>query len=506
VARPDYKAVYPELILPVFTQWAKVGSITQILADLEQGNFHNAALLADQMMRDDRINAVLSVRVNAVLSQPWAFAPGKDTATGRRACEEAEASWWEMVPRAELALLLRWGLLLGVGLARLSWRRDAGEWVPSLKVYHPGALWYNLAKDQYHLNYQGGVEPIDPDDPNWIVFTPYGYKYGRTNGLLRALAMPYLARQWAFRDRARHSERHGQPFLQGVAPAQADDDEKKSFKRALAALGSETVVVTPQGEPGNQWDIELIEAKSNSHEVFSAQIDHLDKAIAILVLGQSMSTEGVSGLGSQEKAGDLVRRDLMRSDAAHLSDIARAVLSPWALYTYGSRDLAPTVSVTVDPPINALQRAQALAQLASSMAALEGLGVDPVALLAEQDVPMVDADKLAALSELRWRDVLRAHEQSETPSEEAAESPTVQQVEAEAGVEAAPEAEGTGEPDEAPEEEKAEEEPVQKKLDAAALSLVAASLKTLREAGAVVDLEQLRALFPTLPVASIYED
>ena len=164
--------------------------------------------------------------------------------------------------------------------------------------------------------------------------------------------------------------------------------------------------------------------------------------------------------------------------------------------------------MTVDPPINALQRAQALAQLAGSMPALEALGVDPVALLGEQDVPMVEGDKLAALSELRWRDVLRAHEQGETPAEEAAESPTVQQAEAEAGVEAAPKTEEQAKPSDnsAEEQVETEEQPAQKRLDAAALSLIAASLKTMREAGAVVDLEQLRALFPTLPVSSIYED
>ncbi len=165
---------YRELILPVFTQWSKVGDVSNILAELENGYFYDGALLVDQMLRDDRIRAVVDVRINSVLGCPMHMEPA-DVRAGKKAesvAEEAEDLWWQMVPREELALLYRWGIMLGVGIARREW----DGWQFRLKTWHPGALWFSLAEDRYYLRYQGGQIPIDLEDPNWVLFTPYGYK------------------------------------------------------------------------------------------------------------------------------------------------------------------------------------------------------------------------------------------------------------------------------------------------------------------------------------------
>lgn len=356
---------YQELILPVFTQWSRVGSVSSILADVENGQFHDGALLWSQMMRDDRIRAVVDVRINSVLGSPMHMEPHRDIARADKVAQEAEALWWQMVPRSELAALYEWGIGLGVGIGRREW----DGWQPRLRVWHPSALWFNIADDTYHLRLASGEVVIERDDPNWILFTPYGYKYARTRGLIRSMAMLFLARQWAFRDRARHSERHGMPFLVGVTPAEAEADDKRAYKVALANLGSETVIIAPKGADGNQYGVELVEAKSNSHEVFSAQIDHLDAAIAILVLGQSMSTTGQSGLGSQANAGDSVRGDIKRFDGATLSDLGRDIIEPWSRFNYGN-NIEPMPVWEVDPPEDTQKKALEMSSLADAVAKL----------------------------------------------------------------------------------------------------------------------------------------
>jgi phage gp29-like protein len=213
--------------------------------------------------------------------------------------------------------------------------------------------------------------------------------------MLRSMAMLYLARQWAFRDRSRHSERHGMPFLQLITPAESDERTKDTARRAIAALGTETVTVTPQGETGNMFDWKMIEPKANSHETFSSQIDHLDKCIAILALGQAMSTEGVSGLGSQAKAGDTVRRDIMRFDALCLRNIGKDVIGDWTEFNFGSRDLTPVPFYEIDPPEDGLKKAQELLALGQALDILSKYGADTRAILEETGIPMLSEEDFA---------------------------------------------------------------------------------------------------------------
>jgi phage gp29-like protein len=390
---------YQELILPVFTQWSKVGSVSGILADIENGQFYDGALLWSQMMRDDRCRATMDVRLNGVLGCPMHMEPHKDTANGQSIADDALASWPDMAPRSELKALYEWGIGLGVGLARREWN----GWQPTIKTWHPGGLWYNLSDDTYYLRLANGQIPILPDDPNWVLFTPYGHKYARTSGLIRSAAMLFLARQWAFRDRARHSERHGMPFLVGTTPAEADVDDKKAYKASLAAVGSETVIVAPQGTDGNKWGVELIEAKSNSHEVFSAQIDHLDAAIAILFLGQSDSTQQKSGLGGKENAGGAVRGDIKRFDAVTLQDLGRLIMTPWATFNHG-KDKTPSPVWEVDPPEDGNQKALELSTLGDAISKLASHGLDIRQLLEQSGVPLLTPEQAKAQKEQAMAD------------------------------------------------------------------------------------------------------
>lgn len=382
---------YRELILPVFTQWSKVGSVSTILADIENGQFYDGALLWSQMMRDDRCRAVMDVRINSVLGAPMHMEPHRERQVAQKVADEAEEIWSEVAPRRELALLYSWGIGLGVGIARREWN----GWQPTIKTWHPGGLWYNLTDDTYYLRLANGQIPIRPDDPNWVLFTPYGYKYARTQGLIRAMSMLFLARQWAFRDRARHSERHGMPFLVGTCPAEADVEDKKQYKSSLAGVGSETVIVAPKGVDGNQWGVELIESKSNSHEVFSAQIDHLDSAIAILALGQADSTQQKSGLGGKENAGGAVRGDIKQFDAATVGDLGELILAPWSQFNHG-KDICPRPVYEVDPPEDGAKKALELSTLGDAVEKLEKHGLDVRKALEEAGAPLLSEAEAAA--------------------------------------------------------------------------------------------------------------
>lgn len=397
MARPQQQ--YDELILPVFTQWERVGSVTGILADLEQGNFYSASLLVEQMMRDDRVRALINTLIMSVLGCERHWETPDDTKKAQKYADAIADAWDEMLPEDELYELVRWSLMLGAGVLRTPWNMRAGT--ADMRVWHPGALWFNLSDNQYYVRHAAGQTAIDPDSLDWQLLTPYSFKYGRLNGLVRSMAMLYLARQWTFRDRARHSEVHGLPIRLGITPADADKRAKDNYRNALQAIGTETVVIAPQGPEGKKYGVELVEAQSEGHKVFSAQLDHLDDCMAILVLGQKMSSKGTSGLGSDANPGDSVRRDIMAWLARTIEKFCNRVAKQWMSINYGVDQVqfAPTLCIEVDPPEDGLQKANEFSILGDVVTKLKAEGLDVRAILESAGIPLLSPTAAAAQKE-----------------------------------------------------------------------------------------------------------
>jgi phage gp29-like protein len=406
MARAQQQQQPNELILPVFTQWERVGSVTGILADLEQGQFYSASLLVEQMMRDDRVRALVNTLIMSVLGCESTWTPSdakatgeKPTAKAQRFADELSECWDQMVPEEELYELVRWSLMLGVGVMRTPWDMRSGQ--VEARTWHPGALWFNLTDNEYYLRHTSGELAVQRDSLDWLLVTPYSHKYGRLNGLVRSMSMLYLARQWCFRDRARHSEVHGMPIRQGITPPDADKRAKDNYRTALQSVGTETVIITPQGEPGKVYDVKLVEAKSNSHEVFSAQLDHLDDCMAILVLGQRMSSKGSSGLGSDANPGDAVRQDIMAWLARVIEKFCNRISRRWMEVNHGADQVhfAPRLVIAVEPPADGKKRADEMSVLGDVVAKLEAKGLNVRQLLEAAGVPMLSIQEAAAVAE-----------------------------------------------------------------------------------------------------------
>lgn len=418
MARPD-TATAKEIIIPTFTQWEKVGSVTAILAELEEGQFYNAALLHDQFMRDDRLRAVWDIAIQAVLGMPMHCESADHTAVKRsdKVSDEADKQWPHLAPDAELVELLMWGFFLGAGVARKEWTLSPTGWTFRIKTWHAGALRYDLTTDRYMLRTadQGEI-PIERGDPNWVLFTPFGHKYGRLRGYMRSLAMVVLKRSWGNRDEARHSEKHGEPFAQLVVPAEYDQKDKDNARRAAAALGSETVSITPQGQDGNKLDWKFHEPNKTSAEVFGPMIERLEDCLAILLLGQRSSTKGSAGLGSDANPGDVVRRDKMRFYAKCIGDLGEEQIFPdWARWNFGDETLAPRPVIEVDPPEDGQKRALELSTLGDAIDKLVKYGLDARGTLEDAGAKLLTPEAARQMQERQA--MMPAPPDTETPDD-----------------------------------------------------------------------------------------
>ncbi len=356
--------------------WESIRAVECVINGLDAGIFFEAAYLAERVLRDDRVYTVVMTRVGALLGKPLELEPATDTATARRINDQVEDEWSSMFSQAALVRLQTWGLMLGVGLGEIEEEGDTWK----LKVWHPHGLQWDTFRQVFTLQVlvvderdaDGAVLRSHPeritlqsdgkggffDDTvrgtrprRWVLYTPFGYEDACRQGLLNKLARLFVSRQEPYRDRSRYSEKHGNPMHLGVAPTSATKEEMEAFARQLDDLGSSPVVVARQGEPGNAWDVKLIEALGKSHELFLQTIEQLSGAIADVVLGQSQSTDGQAGLGSNAQAGEPVRLDVMRFDAEGFTDMLRTQFLMPVLGFWGKPlELTPYPCYQVDPP------------------------------------------------------------------------------------------------------------------------------------------------------------
>lgn len=406
----ELKRTYRELPPSTFSGEALPPTIRAILTELESGSFYRAALLAERMDRDDRISGVLGTRVNALFGLERRFEPRGDGRRSSAVAVDAERLWPEMLPEDEFKQLIRWGLLLGIGIGENLWDTSRLLWKPRLKVWHPQHLAWRWDTESYWLTTRdGGQVEVKPGDPKWVIFAPYGYRRGWMQALIRPLALPWLNRNLALRDWARYSEAHGLPTRVGTIPAGSDTTgDSERFLEQLYNLGSEAVILLSKEADGKGYDFDLVEANGGSPDTFRQLVEKADESIAVAVLGQNLTTTMKTG-GSYAAANvhDRVRAEFVKADARSASSMAREyILKPWARFNFGDEELAPLPKFLTDALEDGASTAGTMKALGEAIAALDAAGIE------------ADVDELARRTNLPIKRVAKSAPAPQSADEE----------------------------------------------------------------------------------------
>ncbi len=362
-----------------------VSEVRSALNQHERGHFDQSARLADAMGRDDRMVGVLRSRNAALLGADFEMQPPATFADDERAMNIAaatEADWWKMFPEDELSDFMRWRHMMGFALGQLVWKRTKDAWTPHLKVWHPQWVYVIEDSNEWHVTTREGDVIIEPGDGHWILMGPGQRPW--MHGLIRALAIPWLIRQYALRDWARFSERHGMPIVKAMVPAMVKDDEQSDFFTNVRALATETTVLLPQnvdGE-GRGFDMDIIEARDNGWESFKGLADQMSDIYAVTVLGNNLTAE--IRVGSRAAASTAEGRfdELVKQDAEELSTATRGQALTWhTRLNFGDAELAPWPHWLVEPPEDLATHADALKKAGEALQAIQAAGyeiADPV--------------------------------------------------------------------------------------------------------------------------------
>jgi len=172
------------------------------------------------------------------------------------------------------------------------------------------------------------------------------------------------------------------------------------------------------GDEKGKWNLELVEAKSKNWDTFQAHRRELNDDIAILILGQNLTTQMGGAGASGSKAGGAVhegvRRDKLRKDAGIAAAIRDQVLTHEAEINFDDETLAPRPIYRVDPPADRNANAAALLTVAQALTQFQAAHapVEVRSILKDAEVPIVTEEEEAAAKAVAPAEAAKLAEQA----------------------------------------------------------------------------------------------
>lgn len=277
-----------------------------------------------ELARDDQLAATFAQRRLAVVSRPTEVEPGGDRRIDRRAADLVRATLdrigWDRVTDQML-----WARLFGFAVAEIIWGVEDGELgILAIKVRDAERFAFGVdGAPLLRTTARPAGEPL-PDRKFWVVSVGaphHDEPYGR--GLAHALYWPIWFKRQGARFWAIYLEKFGAPTAVGTFPAGTDGAERARLLEAVGAIHTDSGLVIPEG-----MSISLIEASRAGQAGYEAWLAYWDRAIAKIVLGQTMTTEDGSSL-SQALVHQEVRQEIVRADADLVCETANATWVRW---------------------------------------------------------------------------------------------------------------------------------------------------------------------------------
>lgn len=407
------RATYKSNPITSFAGFDSVYDINAALSQYENGYFGQAARLADNMGRDDRIDGVLRSRVDALLGTDLDVLPADERKKSQKfadmlgGVEDTPGRWDEIFGPGSLSEVLRTGIELNFAVSEIQWYVEDGIAWPRLKFWHSQFVRWDWYSESYKLITADRGEIDLPNisettigEGKWFIWCPFGHRYAWRRGLVRSLAPMFMRRMWNNRDLSRFLEVHGNPGKIARVPGGSDSTvANQNFFDAVANMNAEPTVLAPDGGEGKKYDVELLEATARTYQGFFEAKTDVNTDIAVLILGQPDTTEAPTGLGQNSAKGSrTVQLDRAKNDAALAVAIRNQILKPWAKINFGDYELAPRPIWRVEPAEDLSSKATTLKMLGDACTSMTAgkLPVNPRELGEEFGVPMISEEEQAA--------------------------------------------------------------------------------------------------------------
>lgn len=305
----------------------------------------DASILAE-LSADDQVATAMLSRKNRVLNCPH-FTLRAGAPEGREPDKTAQLLFERFMrdlERANLRSIISAMLdapFYGYTPLELVWK-FSGDWWHLVDIVARPFQWFrfNSKNEPVFVGEYGSycAEPIDLP-PGKFVFVTHHATYDNPYGLrlLSRCLWPVSFKRGGLGFYARFVERHGMPWVVGMAPSQASDVEKRQIARDLSRMVQDAVAVVPYGS-----EIKLESAGQTQSEIHEKFLSRQDKAISKILMGQTLTVE-MEGKNSQAAAQthNEVAEGLADADKAMVVDAWNEIAWLYAQVNATSDVLAP---------------------------------------------------------------------------------------------------------------------------------------------------------------------
>ncbi len=340
--------VYRDLpVISLTTTWMPA-SIRNALNVMITGNFEYPGQLIDSIIADDRVTATLNSRMAGLFGRDVRFEGAGGKAKGSRAAKEALDAWqdnWEhFTSDGSLYQIAAYQNLMGFWPSQLIWDTTKPLWGLRPEPWHARYTYYNWDVRKYIALSQDGPIAVIPGDGKWMLHAPRGPYRAWMWGTMRAIALPWLLRQYALRDMANFSEVYGAPTRVGWTPAAADPVDRAAFQQQLSNLGANTTLMLARGVDKDMgYGYELVSVGQADWTIFPGLADRCDLHITLAILMQNLTTEVKGGsFAATESHMDIRQAGIEADNQAWKATLRKQAARPFAYFNFGDSDLAPS--------------------------------------------------------------------------------------------------------------------------------------------------------------------
>lgn len=272
-------------------------------------------LAEDIEERDPHYLSVLGTRRRSVAQLPMTVEAASDDALHVRHADFIRD--WLKEGVLDLALF---DLLDAIGkgfcVMEIEWESTPEAVVPKGLGYRPQRWFtFDLVDGETILLEGLAREPLAPHK---FIVHRHKAKSGLTirSGLARIASWAWMYKAFTAKDWAIFTQNYGAPIRVGKYDRAASDADKAVLWRAVGSIAGDCAAIIPA-----EMSIEFISVKDTgkSGELYEKRADWLDRQISKAVLGQTTTTDAVSGGHAVSQEHRLVQEDIERADARLLS-------------------------------------------------------------------------------------------------------------------------------------------------------------------------------------------
>lgn len=319
--------------------------LANILREADAGDAIRYLELAETIEeRDGHYLGVLGTRRRAVSQMQITVEAGDDT-------PEAEADaktvrdWLNRGELTEELFDILDAIGKGYSMTEIIWDNSEGQWMP-VRLEYRDPRWFRFdrvdLKTPLMLGDHGQELPLPAFK---FIFAQIKAKSGITlrSGLARVAAWGWMFKAYTQRDWAIFTQTYGQPLRLGKFGPGASEADKDTLFSAVSNIAGDCAAIIPES-----MTIEFIENKTvgASSDLYLQRVDHLDQQISKAVLGQTATTDAVTGgLGSGKEHRE-VQKSIQTADARALAAILnRDLIRPWFLLNDARKTVFPRLKI-----------------------------------------------------------------------------------------------------------------------------------------------------------------